>query len=60
MILVTNDDGIESAGLKALASALESLNEVYVVAPDRERSAILLACRRSGGQRGQRVCRGYL
>ncbi len=43
MIFVTNDDGIESAGLKALASALESLDEVYVVAPDRERSAIGMA-----------------
>lgn len=43
MFFVTNDDGIESAGLKALASALESLDEVYVVAPDRERSAIGMA-----------------
>ena len=36
MILVTNDDGIESPGLTALAQALESIDEVYVVAPDRE------------------------
>lgn len=40
MILVTNDDGIDSEGLKALASALEELDKVVVVAPDRERSAI--------------------
>ena len=43
MILVTNDDGIDSPGLTALAQALESLDEVYVVAPDRERSAIGMA-----------------
>lgn len=43
MIFVTNDDGIESAGLKALADALESLDEVYIVAPDRERSGVGMA-----------------
>ncbi|MCZ6679150.1 MAG: 5'/3'-nucleotidase SurE [Candidatus Poribacteria bacterium] len=43
MIFVTNDDGIEAAGLNALAEALESIDEVYVVAPDRERSAIGMA-----------------
>jgi 5'-nucleotidase len=43
MIFVTNDDGIESAGLKSLAEALESLDDVYIVAPDRERSAIGMA-----------------
>lgn len=43
MIFVTNDDGIESPGLTALAQALESIDEVYVVAPDRERSAIGMA-----------------
>ena len=43
MILVTNDDGVESAGLKGLAAALETLDSVYVVAPDRERSAIGMA-----------------
>ena len=43
MIFVTNDDGIESPGLTALAQALESIDEVYIVAPDRERSAIGMA-----------------
>jgi len=37
-ILVTNDDGIESAGLHALATALVSLGEVVVFAPSREYS----------------------
>jgi 5'-nucleotidase len=38
-ILVTNDDGIFSEGIKLLAQALTPLGEVYVVAPDREQSA---------------------
>ncbi len=38
-ILVTNDDGIHSAGIIALARALESLGEVVVVAPAHEMSA---------------------
>lgn len=38
-ILVTNDDGIHSEGLKALAEAMRELGDVSVVAPDRERSA---------------------
>jgi 5'/3'-nucleotidase SurE len=36
-ILVTNDDGIQSEGISALARALEGVAEVWVVAPDRER-----------------------
>lgn len=39
-ILVTNDDGIASAGVHALAEALRSLGEVWIVAPDRERTAV--------------------
>ncbi|HEV8530443.1 MAG TPA: 5'/3'-nucleotidase SurE [Methylomirabilota bacterium] len=40
VILVTNDDGVHAPGLAALASALEELGDVYVVAPDREQSAV--------------------
>lgn len=40
LILVTNDDGIQSPGLHVLADALRGLGRVVVVAPDRERSAI--------------------
>jgi len=40
LILVTNDDGVRSQGLQALISHLSSLGDVYVVAPDRNRSAI--------------------
>jgi 5'-nucleotidase len=38
-ILVTNDDGIQAAGLRALATALRGLGRISVVAPDQERSA---------------------
>ena len=38
-ILVTNDDGIASEGLRILCDALDSLGEVTAVAPDREMSA---------------------
>ncbi len=39
-ILVTNDDGVQSDGLHALATALARLGEVIVVAPHLEASAI--------------------
>lgn len=39
LILLCNDDGIGSTGLRALADSLGALGEVMVVAPDRERSA---------------------
>jgi len=37
-ILLTNDDGIESPGLQALLDVLGNDHEVWIVAPDRERS----------------------
>ena len=37
-ILLSNDDGYQAPGLKALAAALRSVAEVVVVAPDRDRS----------------------
>jgi 5'-nucleotidase len=39
-ILVTNDDGVHSEGIKALADALRPLGDVTVVAPIQEASAI--------------------
>jgi len=38
-ILLTNDDGINAEGIRVLAEELEKEFEVYVVAPDQERSA---------------------
>jgi len=40
IILATNDDGVYSPGLGTLAKAVEDLGDVYVVAPDREQSAV--------------------
>jgi 5'-nucleotidase len=40
VILVSNDDGVHAPGITALAAALETAGEVWVVAPDRERSAV--------------------
>src|SRR5438876_11569782 len=39
-ILVTNDDGVHSDGIKALAEALQPLGEITIVAPTQEASAI--------------------
>lgn len=38
-ILISNDDGIMANGIRALTEALSAEHDVYVVAPDRERSA---------------------
>jgi 5'-nucleotidase len=38
LLLLTNDDGIRAAGLRALERALARLGEVWTVAPDAERS----------------------
>ena len=38
-ILITNDDGFESEGLKALVEAMKPLGHVTVVAPTTEKSA---------------------
>lgn len=40
LILVTNDDGIDSPGIAALADALMAFANVVVVAPDRQQSAV--------------------
>jgi 5'-nucleotidase len=39
-ILVTNDDGVHSAGIRDLAAALAPLGDVIIVAPIQEASAI--------------------
>jgi 5'-nucleotidase len=38
-ILLSNDDGMTATGIRVLAEALRPLGELWVVAPDRERSA---------------------
>jgi len=39
VILITNDDGVHSRGILELKQALQDMGDVYVVAPDRGRSA---------------------
>lgn len=39
-ILVTNDDGVTSPGIKALVDAVNDLGEVLVVAPDKPQSGM--------------------
>ena len=39
-ILVTNDDGIDAPGIRALVLAMQELGTVTVVAPDRQQSAV--------------------
>lgn len=39
-ILVTNDDGIYAPGIKALVGALSNDHELFVIAPDQERSGV--------------------
>lgn len=39
LILISNDDGINAPGINVLREAMEHLGEVFVVAPDRPRSA---------------------
>ncbi len=39
-ILVTNDDGIDSPGIQALAEAMRRVGEVLIVAPDQQQSGV--------------------
>lgn len=40
VILVTNDDGIISPGIKALVEVMKKFGDVIVVAPDSPQSAM--------------------
>jgi 5'-nucleotidase len=40
LILVTNDDGISSPGIIALAEAMKELGDVVVIAPDKPQSGV--------------------
>ncbi|MBC7360980.1 MAG: 5'/3'-nucleotidase SurE [Candidatus Aminicenantes bacterium] len=43
LFLLTNDDGYFSPGITVLSEELSQLGQVYIVAPDREKSSISLA-----------------
>jgi 5'-nucleotidase len=55
LLLLVNDDGIASEGLVALARAAHRLGRVFVVAPDRQRSATSLALTLHGPLRVKRL-----
>jgi len=43
LILLTNDDGFFAEGIESLFRSLKGLGNVYIIAPDREKSATSLA-----------------
>jgi 5''/3''-nucleotidase SurE len=57
-ILLTNDDGIYSEGIRALSESLNDVGDVTVVAPDSERSAVGHAITLSDPLRVNQVNRG--
>jgi 5'-nucleotidase len=54
-ILVTNDDGISSPGIKVLAKELKSIGDVYIAAPETEQSAVAHALTLHRPLRSERV-----
>lgn len=60
MILASNDDGIQSTGLARLVEALKEVDDVVVVAPDRERSAVSHALTIESPLRADEVMPGWI
>jgi len=58
-ILITNDDGIQSEGLRALWDALAAIGTVAAVAPDREQSTTSHAITLHRPLRAQWVSEGF-
>ena len=40
LILITNDDGYNSNGISTLINVASKIGDVYVMAPDKNRSAV--------------------
>jgi len=59
IILVTNDDGIDSPGVQLLAETLKALGRVYVVALDKECSAMAHSLTLHRPLRVDKVREGY-
>lgn len=57
-ILITNDDGIYSEGIRSLYESLKTIGKVTIVAPDAERSAVGHAITLSDPLRVKKVDRG--
>jgi 5'-nucleotidase len=58
-ILISNDDGYQSQGIKALADALAAIAEIHVVAPDRDRSGASNSLTLDSPIRARTVASGY-
>jgi 5'-nucleotidase len=59
LILVTNDDGINAPGLRALVEVASGFGDVEVVAPEAERSGISHAITLQEPLRAQRLANGW-
>ncbi|MBK1721364.1 5'/3'-nucleotidase SurE [Thiocystis violacea] len=59
-ILVSNDDGYQSAGLITLVDALQRLGEVLVVAPERDRSGASNSLTLHVPLRAERMPNGFI
>jgi 5'-nucleotidase len=59
-VLISNDDGYQSPGLRILAEALSGLGDVTVVAPDRDRSGASNSLTLTVPIRADRAENGYL
>jgi 5'-nucleotidase len=57
LILITNDDGIDSPGLVALAAALDPLGELLIVAPRVQQTSMGRASSQKGGIDGRLFAR---
>ena len=59
-ILISNDDGYRAIGLVRLATALDAVAEVTVVAPDRDRSGASNSLTLDNPLRAQRLENGFI
>ncbi|WP_455220041.1 5'/3'-nucleotidase SurE [Kaarinaea lacus] len=59
-ILLSNDDGYQAPGLKALAATLQSISDVDVVAPDRNRSGASNSLTLDSPMRPQTMDNGFI
>lgn len=59
-ILVSNDDGVYAEGINTLADALKEFSEIYVVAPDRNRSGASNSLSLSHPIRTKTLPNGYI
>lgn len=59
-ILLSNDDGYQAPGLKTLAATLQSISDVDVVAPDRNRSGASNSLTLDSPMRPQTMDNGFI